>query len=109
MCLLLNRKLSSIVCTPVSTTNDIVQGVNLRMGPLNYLFMHTAEAGAYCLGVFDNGASGTLLGGITFRNILVEVTTCTKLIISSHLQSLDDKQIHQILCNAVSCAVYFAS
>ena len=47
--------------------------MNLRMGPLNYLFMHTAEAGAYCLGVFDNGQSGTLLGGITFRNILVEV------------------------------------
>lgn len=44
------------------------------MGPLNYLFMHTAEAGAYCLGVFDNGQSGTLLGGITFRNILVEVS-----------------------------------
>ena len=33
--------------------------------------MHTAEAGAYCLGVFDNSGSGTLLGGITFRNILV--------------------------------------
>lgn len=47
-------------------------GLNLRMGPLNYLFMHTAEAGAYCLGVFDNGKSGTLLGGITFRNILVQ-------------------------------------
>lgn len=43
------------------------------MGPLNYLFMHTAEAGAYCLGIFDNGQAGTLLGGITFRNILVEV------------------------------------
>ena len=50
-----------------------MQSVKLRMGPLNYLFMHTVEAGAYCLGVFDNGVSGTLLGGITFRNILVEV------------------------------------
>jgi hypothetical protein len=49
------------------------QGVHLRTGPLNYLFMHTGEAGAYCLGVFDNGASGTLLGGISFRNILVQV------------------------------------
>ena len=50
-----------------------MQGINLKMGPLNYLFMHTAEAGAYCLGIFDNGQAGTLLGGITFRNILVEV------------------------------------
>ena len=48
------------------------QGVRLRTGPLNYLFMHTGEMGAYCLGVFDNGASGTLLGGISFRNILVQ-------------------------------------
>ncbi|KAK9808090.1 hypothetical protein WJX73_004596 [Symbiochloris irregularis] len=46
--------------------------VDLRLGPLTYLFMHAAEAGAYCLGVFDNGASGTLLGGITFRNTLVQ-------------------------------------
>ena len=50
-----------------------VQGVSLPVGPLNYLFMHTGEPGAYCLGVFDNGHSGTLLGGITFRNILVQV------------------------------------
>jgi len=48
------------------------QDVRLRTGPLNYLFMHTGESGAYCLGVFDNGASGTLLGGISFRNILVQ-------------------------------------
>ncbi|CAK0779405.1 hypothetical protein CVIRNUC_004765 [Coccomyxa viridis] len=46
--------------------------VRLKTGPLNYLFMHTGESGAYCLGVFDNGASGTLLGGISFRNILVQ-------------------------------------
>ena len=50
-----------------------MQDVKLRTGPLNYLFMHTGEAGAYCLGVFDNGGSGTLLGGISFRNILVQV------------------------------------
>lgn len=56
-----------------------VQGTNLKMGPLNYLFMHTVEAGAYCLGVFDNGQSGTLLGGITFRNILVEVSVQKRL------------------------------
>ncbi|BDA43922.1 Aspartic proteinase Asp1 [Coccomyxa sp. Obi] len=51
---------------------QFADGVRLRTGPLNYLFMHTGEAGAYCLGVFDNGASGTLLGGISFRNILVQ-------------------------------------
>lgn len=49
-----------------------VQDVRLETGPLNYLFMHTGESGAYCLGVFDNGASGTLLGGISFRNIMVQ-------------------------------------
>lgn len=61
-----------------------LQGVNLRMGPLNYLFMHTAEAGAYCLGVFDNGHAGTLLGGITFRNILVEVSPALSHMTRSH-------------------------
>lgn len=47
-------------------------GVSLRAGPLNYLFVHAAQRGAYCLGVFDNGGQGTLLGGITFRNVLVQ-------------------------------------
>nr|BBK07876.1 aspartyl protease family protein [Coccomyxa sp. KJ] len=51
---------------------QFADGVRLHTGPLNYLFMHTGEAGAYCLGIFDNGASGTLLGGISFRNILVQ-------------------------------------
>ena len=31
------------------------------------------QRGSYCLGVFDNGRQGTLLGGITFRNVLVQV------------------------------------
>ena len=60
---------------PVRRGTDIasaMQNVRLKTGPLNYLFMHTGESGAYCLGVFDNGASGTLLGGISFRNILVQ-------------------------------------
>lgn len=48
-------------------------GVELHLHPLNYLFMHTRETGAYCLGVFDNGHQGTLLGGITFRNVLIKV------------------------------------
>eukprot|EP00890_Picochlorum_soloecismus_P005382 jgi/Picsp_1/5845/NSC_03204-R1_pepsin-type aspartyl protease len=46
-------------------------GVTLELSPLNYLFVHTFNSGKYCLGVFDNGKAGTLLGGITFRNILV--------------------------------------
>eukprot|EP00887_Chlorella_sp_A99_P005894 scaffold1.g5894.t1 len=46
-------------------------GAALELGPLNYLFVHTFGSGKYCLGVFDNGRTGTLLGGITFRNVLV--------------------------------------
>ena len=53
--------------------STLLQGKALEVGPLNYLFMHVNEPGAYCLGVFDNGYQGTLLGGITFRNILVQV------------------------------------
>jgi len=45
--------------------------VTLQLIPLNYLFVHTFNSGKYCLGIFDNGKAGTLLGGITFRNILV--------------------------------------
>ena len=56
----------------VREASPVPQDVRLKTGPLNYLFMHTGESGAYCLGVFDNGASGTLLGGISFRNILVQ-------------------------------------
>ena len=48
-----------------------LQGTSLVLGPLNYLFVHTFNSGKYCLGVFDNGRAGTLLGGITFRNVLV--------------------------------------
>ena len=48
-------------------------GFELHLEPINYLFIHAHLPGGYCLGVFENGSSGTLLGGITFRNILVEV------------------------------------
>lgn len=51
----------------------VVQGTLLTVPPLNYLFVHTREANAYCLGMFNNGESGTLLGGITFRDFLVQV------------------------------------
>lgn len=44
----------------------------LTVGPSNYLFVHTKHSGKYCLGVFDNGKQGALLGGILFRNTLLE-------------------------------------
>lgn len=47
-------------------------GVQLELTPLQYLFVHTFNSGKYCLGIFDNGDSGILLGGITFRNVLVQ-------------------------------------
>ncbi|GFH10757.1 peptidase A1 domain-containing protein [Haematococcus lacustris] len=43
----------------------------LVLKPLQYLFV--LGTGSYCLGVFDNGNAGTLLGGITVRNVLVQV------------------------------------
>lgn len=43
----------------------------LKLRPKNYLFMHDDHANAYCLGFFNNGYAGTLLGGITFRDVLV--------------------------------------
>jgi len=46
--------------------------VTLDLSPLQYLFVHTFDSGKYCLGIFDNGDSGILLGGITFRNVLVQ-------------------------------------
>ncbi|KAJ9521793.1 hypothetical protein QJQ45_024661 [Haematococcus lacustris] len=42
----------------------------LVLKPLQYLFV--LGTGSYCLGVFDNGNAGTLLGGITVRNVLVQ-------------------------------------
>lgn len=45
--------------------------IELFLSPLNYLFVHGKVAGQYCLGVFDGKGTGTLLGGITFRNVLV--------------------------------------
>ena len=58
-------------------------GVTLRAGPLNYLFVHSTEPGAYCLGVFDNHQQGTLLGGITFRNVYVQVCClCADVLVS---------------------------
>ena len=45
--------------------------VKIKMRPLQYLFK--LGSGSYCLGIFDNQQSGTLLGGISVRNVLVQV------------------------------------
>lgn len=47
-------------------------GQKLSLSPENYLFRHSKEHGAYCLGVFQNGNDpSTLLGGVIVRNTLV--------------------------------------
>ena len=43
----------------------------LVLHPYRYLFM--VGRGVYCLGVFDNGDMGALIGGIAVRNALVTV------------------------------------
>ena len=45
--------------------------VRIRMRPMQYLFK--LATGSYCLGIFDNGQAGTLIGGISVRNVLVQV------------------------------------
>jgi len=47
-------------------------GARLELPPSNYLFIHGKRAGAFCLGIMDNFSSGTLIGGITVRNTMVE-------------------------------------
>ena len=37
-----------------------------------YLFVHGKKPGAFCLGVMDNKGQGTLIGGISVRDVLVE-------------------------------------
>lgn len=44
--------------------------VKIEMMPLQYLFK--LRKGSYCLGVFSNGQAGTLIGGISVRNVLVQ-------------------------------------
>lgn len=46
-------------------------GQKLILSPENYLFRHTKVRGAYCLGIFPDRDSTTLLGGIVVRNTLV--------------------------------------
>ena len=63
--------------------------IELDLAPLQYLFIHTFESGKYCLAVFDNGNSGILLGGITFRNILVQYDVVNKRIGFGHASCKD--------------------
>eukprot|EP00955_Chlamydomonas_euryale_P045530 353182-Chlamydomonas_euryale.AAC.22 len=44
--------------------------VKVALTPLQYLFK--INQGTFCLGMFDNGAAGTLVGGISMRNVLVQ-------------------------------------
>lgn len=62
---------------------EFAGGVNLTLSPQNYLFAHFDRDGAYCLGVFANTQDGTLLGGITFRDVLVQVSPWQE--ISAHM------------------------
>jgi len=45
-------------------------GAKVRMLPYRYLFRQGDTS--YCLGVFDNGNSGVLVGGVSVRNMLVQ-------------------------------------
>jgi hypothetical protein len=45
-------------------------GAVVKLLPYRYLF--AMDAGRYCLGVFDNGSSGTLIGGLAVRNLMVQ-------------------------------------
>ncbi|GIL85438.1 hypothetical protein Vretimale_10621 [Volvox reticuliferus] len=50
---------------------EFVFGGNARLflPPLRYLFL--SRPGEYCLGVFDNGMSGTLIGGVSVRDVVI--------------------------------------
>lgn len=47
-------------------------GAHIDLVPYRYLFQ--VDGGHFCLGIFDNGYQGTLLGGIITRNMLVTVS-----------------------------------
>ena len=57
--------------------------VKIEMIPLQYLFK--LGKGSYCLGVFNNGQAGTLIGGISVRNVLVQVRRKSSFLFLSRL------------------------
>ena len=59
------------------TFNLTFIGVNeeelpIQFLPENYLFVHPNEPNAFCVGVFDNGQQGSIIGGIFARNTFFE-------------------------------------
>jgi hypothetical protein len=50
-------------------------GATIKLTPFRYLFL--LREGTYCLGMFDNGDAGILIGGISVRNLLVQVPACS--------------------------------
>eukprot|EP00894_Picocystis_sp_ML_P000755 jgi/Pico_ML_1/51272/g2331.t2 len=46
--------------------------LELELPPINYLWVHGKARDAFCLGVFSNGNSGSLLGGLFARDVLVQ-------------------------------------
>ena len=48
------------------------EGASLVLPPSNYLFVHGKKPGTFCLGIMDNKQQGTLIGGISVRDVLVE-------------------------------------
>ncbi|GJP38929.1 hypothetical protein CLOM_g23338 [Closterium sp. NIES-68] len=57
----------------VFPTSTIVfrNGASLLLMPHNYLFKHKKHEDAVCLGVFDNGNGGALIGGVAVRGMRV--------------------------------------
>jgi hypothetical protein len=49
----------------------------LTLPPRSFLFPHPSKKRAACLGLFDNKADGTILGGITFLDTLVQIDRMT--------------------------------
>lgn len=62
-------KLVLTACAQLTLTFN--PDLNLSQKPMHYLFK--AQSGAFCLGIFDNGDQGALIGGISVRNIVVQV------------------------------------
>ncbi|CAI5481542.1 unnamed protein product [Closterium sp. Yama58-4] len=54
-----------------SATIVFGNGAALRLLPHNYLFKHKKHEDAVCLGVFDNGSGGALIGGVAVRGMRV--------------------------------------
>lgn len=66
-------------------------GTVLHLTPMRYLFM--MGTGSYCLGVFDNGVSGTLIGGVSVRDVIVKY----------------DRKNNRVGFTELSCGDYWAS